>query len=143
MPQEMCFKAVSAAEHHHDEECCGAGDECRQAEIEAKRRSDEQQDSRKNYRDPDDHASAAERRHMRTHLCRFTKMPALRPSQDGVSRRDGNQCRQSEARGKKKRCGRAGRGSHCRSGGIWPSNTTRFAGLEIGSTKLAALAMNA
>ena len=29
------------------------------------------------------------------------------------------------------------------SGGMWPPKTTRFAGLEIGKTKLAALAMKA
>ena len=33
--------------------------------------------------------------------------------------------------------------SHSDSGGICVPNTTRLAGLEIGSTKLAALAMNA
>jgi len=33
--------------------------------------------------------------------------------------------------------------SHCGSGGMWLPKITRFAGLEIGSTKLAALAVNA
>jgi len=33
--------------------------------------------------------------------------------------------------------------SHAARGGMRPANTTRFAGLEIGRTKLAALAMKA
>src|SRR5437660_7643166 len=35
------------------------------------------------------------------------------------------------------------RESHASSGGMWPPKTTRLAGFEIGSAKLAALAMNA
>ena len=39
--------------------------------------------------------------------------------------------------------GSANRRSHVPSGGMFCANTTRFAGFEIGSTKLAALAMKA
>src|SRR3954452_7476107 len=77
MPQEMCFKAANTSLPRNTITMRSVAAPAMNVgtEIEVKRRSDEQQDSRKNNRDPDDHASAAERRHMRTHLCRFTKMP--------------------------------------------------------------------